>query len=413
MEHRLKTAGTSGASPRRDATKIHVHALKLRCPVVSTCARDHVIWRVPSQTQTWQASIGAPMGETISRRSFLQYGAGERFYRIYRFGSPGFGTAARCGPAWAASRFAGSRADARTAARGAMRAGARYHPVHLRGAICAHRRGSIPSCTPCWETNPDALGHRRSTRRRAQERTRARGAARDSRAREGNIATGDKMMTTAGSLALVGVCRAPRGCAARRQAARRRRVMSSAKRICPSGRISGRTSRRVAGARESQCASPSVLDRNPCGSSSGTGAAIAANFAAVGIGDRNRRVDRVPIQRAARARRRETDAGIDRGAGIIPHRPQPGHTADPMTRTVARRRDTAGCSGGTRLQRQSRSLPGCAARASASRGKKVFGYSPRPMRSSRQRSPCLKQPEAPSIIDPPDIPHLGDYDDSS
>src|SRR5207247_11095714 len=36
--------------------------------------------------------------------------------------------------------------------------------------------------------------------------------------------------------------------------------------------------------RGGQCANPYALDRNPCGSSSGTGASIAARFAAVGIG---------------------------------------------------------------------------------------------------------------------------------
>jgi hypothetical protein len=36
--------------------------------------------------------------------------------------------------------------------------------------------------------------------------------------------------------------------------------------------------------RGGQCANPYVLDRNPCGSSSGTGAAVSANLAAVGVG---------------------------------------------------------------------------------------------------------------------------------
>src|SRR6185436_2625435 len=36
--------------------------------------------------------------------------------------------------------------------------------------------------------------------------------------------------------------------------------------------------------RGGQTRNPYALDRNPCGSSSGTGAAVAANFAAVGVG---------------------------------------------------------------------------------------------------------------------------------
>ena len=42
---------------------------------------------------------------------------------------------------------------------------------------------------------------------------------------------------------------------------------------------------------------PYVLDRNCCGSSSGSGAAVAANLCAVGGRHRNRRLDRLPVRR--------------------------------------------------------------------------------------------------------------------
>ena len=48
-------------------------------------------------------------------------------------------------------------------------------------------------------------------------------------------------------------------------------------------------------ARGGQCRNPYALDRNPCGSSSGSGVAVAGELCAVGRRDRDRRLDRLPV----------------------------------------------------------------------------------------------------------------------
>src|SRR6266571_287322 len=98
-----------------------------------------------------------------------------------------------------------------------------------------------------------------------------------------NIATVDRMMTTAGSLALAGVT-PPRDAPliARLRAAGA--VILGKTNLSEWANIRSNHSSSGWSARGGQCANPYALDRNPCGSSSGTGAAISANFAAVGIG---------------------------------------------------------------------------------------------------------------------------------
>jgi len=98
-----------------------------------------------------------------------------------------------------------------------------------------------------------------------------------------NIGTGDKMQTSAGSFALVGtpaqedstsllIC-APVA------------PSFSARLICRNGRTFVLSSRLAAGrGRGGQTNNPYGLNRNPCGSSSGSGAAASANFAAVSFG---------------------------------------------------------------------------------------------------------------------------------
>src|SRR5580704_10288157 len=98
-----------------------------------------------------------------------------------------------------------------------------------------------------------------------------------------NIATADRMQTTAGSLALVGskppadafIVQKLRGAGA---------VILGKTNL--SEWAKDRKSHSISGwsGRGGQTKNPYALDRNPCGSSSGTGAGISANLAAVGIG---------------------------------------------------------------------------------------------------------------------------------
>jgi amidase len=98
-----------------------------------------------------------------------------------------------------------------------------------------------------------------------------------------NIDTGDKMMTTAGSLALEGNI-------ASKDAFIIGKLREAGAVLLGKTNLSEwanfRSTRSSSGwsSRGGQTKNPYILDRNPCGSSSGTGTAVAANLCAVGIG---------------------------------------------------------------------------------------------------------------------------------
>ncbi|MFC4764475.1 amidase [Dyella koreensis] len=99
-----------------------------------------------------------------------------------------------------------------------------------------------------------------------------------------NIDTGDRMLTTAGSLALADAPPAPR------DAGLVARLRKSGALILGKTNLSEwanmRSNHASSGwsARGGQTRNPYVLDRNPCGSSAGSGAAVAAGLATVAIG---------------------------------------------------------------------------------------------------------------------------------
>src|SRR3954468_22678860 len=98
-----------------------------------------------------------------------------------------------------------------------------------------------------------------------------------------NIDTADKMMTTAGSLALEGSRPAADAFVVERLRAAGAVILGKTN---LSEWANYRSTHSTSGwsGRGGQVRNPYALDRNPCGSSSGTGAAIAANLAAIGIG---------------------------------------------------------------------------------------------------------------------------------
>jgi amidase len=85
--------------------------------------------------------------------------------------------------------------------------------------------------------------------------------------------------------------------------------------------------------RGGQTRNPYILDRNPCGSSAGTGSAIAANFASIGIGTETDGSVICPAAMTGLVGIKPT-LGLVSRSGIIPlaHSQD---TAGPMTRTVA------------------------------------------------------------------------------
>jgi amidase len=85
--------------------------------------------------------------------------------------------------------------------------------------------------------------------------------------------------------------------------------------------------------RGGQTKNPYVLDRNPCGSSAGTGAAIAASFAALGVGTETDGSILCPASVSGLVGLKPT-VGVVSRTGIIPISVSQ-DTAGPMTRTVA------------------------------------------------------------------------------
>ena len=147
-----------------------------------------------------------------------------------------------------------------------------------------------------------------------------------------NIDTADRMQTTAGSMALFGT-------PAPRDASIVERLRAAGAVVLGKTNLSEwanfRSTRSTSGwsGRGGQTRNPYVLDRNPCGSSSGTGAAISANLAAVGIGTETDGSIICPSSICGLVGIKPT-VGLVSRSGIIPISVTQ-DTAGPMARTVA------------------------------------------------------------------------------
>src|SRR5215207_3035123 len=147
-----------------------------------------------------------------------------------------------------------------------------------------------------------------------------------------NIDTSDRMMTTAGSLALVGAKPAQDAFVAKR-------LRDAGAVILGKTNLSEwanfRSTKSSSGwsARGGQTRNPYVLERNPCGSSSGSGVAVAANLCAAAIGTETDGSVVCPSSANSLVGMKPT-LGIISGAGNVPiaHSQD---TAGPMARTVA------------------------------------------------------------------------------
>jgi amidase len=237
-----------------------------------------------------------------------------------------------------------------------------------------------------------------------------------------NIDTADQMMTTAGSLALVGS----------------RPVQDAfvAKKLRDAGAVlmgktnlsewaNFRSSHSSSGwsARGGQTKNPYSSDRNPCGSSSGSGAAVAANLCAAALGTETDGSVVCPSSANALVGLKPTVGLVGRG-GIIPiaHSQD---TAGPMARTV---RDAAILLGAltgfdprdnyTRAG-LGKSKPdytqfldaGGLKGARLGVARKYFGFNDRVDKLMNDSIEALKMLGA-IIVDPADIPTSGKFDDS-
>lgn len=98
-----------------------------------------------------------------------------------------------------------------------------------------------------------------------------------------NIATADRMQTTAGSLALLG-SRPPRDAFVAHQLRAAGAVILGKTNLSEWANFRSTTSSSGWSGRGGQALNPYVLDRSPCGSSSGSATAVAANLAAASLG---------------------------------------------------------------------------------------------------------------------------------
>ena len=278
-----------------------------------------------------------------------------------------------------------------------------------------------PSLHSIIETNPEALDL-------AEQLDRERGSKGARGLLHGipvllkdNIDTADRMTTTAGSLALEGSI-APRDShvAARLRAAGA--VLLAKTNMSEWANIRSNRSSSGWSARGGQCRNPFVLDRNPCGSSSGSAAAVSANFGAVAVGTETDGSIVCPASANGVVGIKPT-VGLVSRAGIIPI----SHTQDtagPLCRSVAdaaavlsvlagadpRDSATAASSGHVETDYtaflKKDGLRG--ARIGVARAK-FFGYSDATDKLAEDAIEVLRR-EGAVVIDPADVRHAGEYD---
>jgi amidase len=190
--------------------------------------------------------------------------------------------------------------------------------------------GGRPGLRSIIEVNPEALDIAEALDKERKE-TGARGALHGIPVLlKDNVGTSDRMTTTAGSLALEGSIPGDSFVAERLRAAGA--VLLAKTNL--SEWANARSTRSSSGwsARGGQCRNPYVLDRNPCGSSSGSGAATSANLGAVSIGTETDGSIVCPSNANGLVGMKPT-VGLVSRSGIVPisHSQD---TAGPMTRTV-------------------------------------------------------------------------------
>ena len=238
-----------------------------------------------------------------------------------------------------------------------------------------------------------------------------------------NIGTADRMTTTAGSYALAGSIPLQDATIAAKLRAAGAIILGKTNLSEWANFRSTHSSSGWSG-RGGQAKNPYILDRNPCGSSSGSGAAVSANMCALAIGTETDGSIVCPASANGIVGIKPT-VGLVSRAGIIPlaHSQD---TAGPMTRTVRDAaillnvlagvdpRDPATSSSGARGQidyttfLDPNGLRG--ARIGVARTK-FFGYSDVTDKLTNEAIDAMKAQGA-VIVDPANIETAGKFDDS-
>lgn len=236
-----------------------------------------------------------------------------------------------------------------------------------------------------------------------------------------NIDTADRMATSGGSLALA-TSRAPK------DAGLVRRLRDAGAVIIGKANLSEwanwRSTRSSSGwsGRGGQTRNPYALDRNPCGSSSGTGAAIAANFATIGIGTETDGSIVCPANANGLVGIKPT-VGLVSRSGIIPisHSQD---TAGPMCRTVrdaavllsviagADPRDATTRAGAAHVADYAKQcIPGGLKGARIGVVRKLFNAGPAVDKVMESALAALREAGA-VLVDPVGIPSLGKFEEA-
>jgi len=279
-----------------------------------------------------------------------------------------------------------------------------------------------PSINSVLELNPDALSIAKSL----DEERKAKGPRGPLHGVpvliKDNIDTADRMMTTAGSLALVG-SKPKKDSFVAQQLRSAGAVILGKTNLSEWANIRSSHSTSGWSGRGGLTKNPYALDRNPCGSSSGTGAGISANLAAIGIGTETDGSIVCPSSSNGLAGIKPT-VGLVSRSGIIPI----SHSQDsagPMCRTI---RDaaillsavtgvdpldsaTAGSQGKSFTDYARFCDPNGLKGARIGVARKYFGFSEAVDALIEQALDAMKKQGA-TLVDPADIDTLGKFDET-
>ena len=237
-----------------------------------------------------------------------------------------------------------------------------------------------------------------------------------------NIDTADRMNTTAGSLALLG-SRPPKDAFVAAQLSEAGAVILGKTNLSEWANIRSSHSTSGWSGRGGLTRNPYALDRNPCGSSSGTGAGVSANLCAAGVGTETDGSVVCPSSANGIAGIKPT-VGLVSRSGVIPI----SHTQDtpgPMARTVRDAAIMLGAMAGADLEdpatAQSRGHiqldytkfldPNGLKGARLGVVRKYFGFNDAVDQLMNNLIGEMKRAGA-EIVDPAEIPSFGKFDES-